>query len=66
MDARKWFASFSNGDLISWWGQYGRPSQAAYYRQVPRRAAWSELKKRGLADPVQAKSWNYTTGWATA
>lgn len=60
MKASKRFSTFTNGELISWWGQYGR--QAHSYRQAPRRACWKELRRRGLASPA-ANSWNYTSGW---
>ena len=48
MNATTWFAGMSNMDLIQWWGQYGKPSQATYYRGVARRAAWAVLRSRNL------------------
>ncbi len=62
MKASAVFAIMSDGELKSWWGQYGRPNQATFYRTAPRRAAWSELKRRGLATPASS-SWTYASRW---
>ena len=62
MKARDRFASFSDHDLVCWWGQYGVPSMACHYRSAPRRAAWTEMKKRGLAVPEANRS-TYISGY---
>lgn len=60
MKARAWFARFTNLELVRWWGQYGRASQASYYRQVARRVALNELRRRGLRP---SEAWHYLTEW---
>lgn len=52
MKAKVWFAEMSDDSLVSWWWQYGEGRQAAFYRTVPRRKAWAEMVKRGLAPAV--------------
>jgi hypothetical protein len=52
------FTQNCDEELIDLWGQYGRPSQASYYRQFPRRQLWQELTTRGLALP-SSKNWHY-------
>lgn len=48
MNAKQWFASMDNASLLAWFFQYGEAAQAAFYRNVPRRKAWAEMKRRGL------------------
>ena len=49
MNAKKFFEAMTDYDLAFWWFQYGQARQACYYRNVPRRKAWAEMQRRGLA-----------------
>jgi hypothetical protein len=48
MNASQWFKSMDDADLQAWVAQYGEAAQAAFYRNVPRRKAGAEMKRRGL------------------
>ena len=48
MKAANWFGAMDNAELQMWWAQYGSGYAAAFYRNVPRRKAGAEMKRRGL------------------
>ena len=51
-------------DDLSWYGQYGRPEQAPYYRAGRRQAR--AIERRLIAagvGPAGLKALNYTSGW---
>jgi hypothetical protein len=58
MKATKWFQGMSLADLLAWWGQYGRPTQAGFYPSAPRRAARQVLAERLStgSEPVEVRA----------
>ncbi len=48
MNAKQFFAGMNDEALRLWVLQYGEAAQAAFYRTVPRRKAWAEMRRRGL------------------
>lgn len=47
---KTWFESFDDGDIKSWWDQYGRNRQSGGYPGLKngRNACWKEAKRRGI------------------
>ena len=48
MQATTRFSRMDDQSLMDWFCQYGQGRQAPFYRQVPRRAAAAEMRRRGL------------------
>jgi len=59
------FATMSDDDLVDWWRQYGL--QAEWYRDVPRRSCWAEIRRRGLkvkpTQSVRPRGYDTATGY---